>query len=441
MARQSKGPHLWKRKARFDRSGKQISAAVWLIKDAGKQITTGVTAKIGQTSPPEAAQQALRNYIASKFEVTRSERDIASIPVADALLLYLTDRESVVADADRLKISVKNLNEFFGEKKLADINTSLCAAYTKQRGNSGGARRDLETLRAAIRHHSAEGLHRGIVRVTMPEKGERRERWLTRSEVAKLLWICWRHREVQTIHKGGRKGKTTATKRYTLRHIARFILVGVYTGTRATAVASASAVQEEGRSFVDLKHGVFYRQIVGKRATNKKQPPVPLPPRLLSHLRRWHRADAAKAQAKGKTGSDLPFIHWNGKPVSSVKKGFARAVTLAELPGSVTPHTLRHTAATWVMQNGIPIWEAAGYLGMSPEVLNEHYAHHSPEHLRRAATAIAGKAASTTGKPPKSKGAGKVVIKADDAARAPTTAKNHRKQGQSVVETVVENGT
>jgi hypothetical protein len=63
------------------------------------------------------------------------------------------------------------------------------------------------------------------------------------------------------------------------------------------------------------------------------------------------------------------FVEFNGKPVSSVKKGFRSAVRLAGLPGRVTPHTLRHTAATWLIQRGVPIWEAAGLLGMSPEVL------------------------------------------------------------------------
>jgi NTE family protein len=29
------------------------------------------------------------------------------------------------------------------------------------------------------------------------------------------------------------------------------------------------------------------------------------------------------------------------------------------------PHALRHTAATWLMQRGLPVWEAAGFLGMS----------------------------------------------------------------------------
>ena len=82
------------------------------------------------------------------------------------------------------------------------------------------------------------------------------------------------------------------------------------------------------------------------------------------------------------------FVEFNGKPVSSVKTGFRSAVRLAGLTGRVTPHTLRHTAATWLMQRGVPIWEAAGFLGMSPEVLQETYGHHHPDFLQGAATAI-----------------------------------------------------
>jgi integrase len=63
------------------------------------------------------------------------------------------------------------------------------------------------------------------------------------------------------------------------------------------------------------------------------------------------------------------FVEFNGKPIASVKKGFRSAVGLARLTGKVTPHTLRHTAATWLMQRGVPLWEAAGFLGMSAEVL------------------------------------------------------------------------
>ena len=42
--------------------------------------------------------------------------------------------------------------------------------YVKERGNTGGARRDLEDLRAAISHHASENLHRAIVNVWLPPK-------------------------------------------------------------------------------------------------------------------------------------------------------------------------------------------------------------------------------------------------------------------------------
>ena len=41
----------------------------------------------------------------------------------------------------------------------------------------------------------------------------------------------------------------------------------------------------------------------------------------------------------------------------------------AGLGPDVTPHVLRYTAATWLMQSGTNSWEAAGFLGMSVEML------------------------------------------------------------------------
>jgi len=72
----------------------------------------------------------------------------------------------------------------------------------------------------------------------------------------------------------------------------------------------------------------------------------------------------------------------------SVKTGFGRAASLAGLSAKVTPHTLRHTAATWLMQSGTDRWQAAGYLGMSVEVLEKVYGHHHPDHLQVAVAAI-----------------------------------------------------
>ena len=84
----------------------------------------------------------------------------------------------------------------------------------------------------------------------------------------------------------------------------------------------------------------------------------------------------------------MRFVEFNGKPIKSVKSRFKSAVKLAGLIDKVTPHTLRHTAATWLMQPGMPIREDAGFLGMSPEVLQETYGRHHPDYLRGAAAAI-----------------------------------------------------
>jgi integrase len=208
-----------------------------------------------------------------------------------------------------------------------------------------------------------------------------RERWLTRSEAAKLLWTCWRYRETQTVHIGRLKGQKIETDKRPKRHVARFILIGLYTGTRAGAIATASPYRAVGKSFVDLETGIFNRHAVGRRASTKRQTPVPLPHRLLAHMRRWARLGIAKSH----------FVEWGGKPVSSVKTGFGSAVRIAGLDvtmGNVTPHTLRHTAATWLMQRAAPMWEAAGFLGMSEKTLRDTYGHHHPDHLRGAAGAI-----------------------------------------------------
>ena len=125
----------------------------------------------------------------------------------DAELLKLRDRFGVTEENEdtvpvirKFKKRIGRLNDWWGAKMLADVDGQQCRKYVKVRGNNGGARRDLEDLRAAINHHAAEGYHRGMVKVTLPAKGEPRDRWLTRSEAAKLIWACWRHREMQRCH-------------------------------------------------------------------------------------------------------------------------------------------------------------------------------------------------------------------------------------------------
>jgi integrase len=374
MPTQRKGARLWLRPARRGKSERIIARAVYLILDGGRHYPTGCFA-----GEADRAERKLAEHIAKKYRASRKERNIETIDVADVLSIYADDcAPSGESARKKFHGRIGRLYDFFRGKRLSEVNAASCRDYAERRGNRGGARRDLEDLRSAINHHAEEGLHREIVKVTLPPKGPPRERWLTRSEAAKLLWTCWRHRELQLRHRGPDKGKKLPTRRYPLRHLARFLLIGLYTGTRAGAIASASPNRGEGRSFVDLEHGRYYRLAEGARPTKKRQPPAPIPPRLLAHLRRWHGKGIVREH----------FVEWNGAPITSVKTALKTAVQLTKLPGKITPHTLRHTAATWLMQNGVSMWRAAGFLGMSVETLDRVYGHHHPDYFSDAAEAI-----------------------------------------------------
>src|SRR5690606_31954406 len=91
------------------------------------------------------------------------------------------------------------------------------------------------------------------------------------------------------------------------------------------------------------------------------------------HMRRWHKAGQTFA------------VEFNGRPVQNIGKAFRELVTDSGLGSDVVPHVLRHTGVTWGMQNGMDIWDASGYFGMTVQLLTDVYGHHHADHLRDAA--------------------------------------------------------
>src|SRR5580658_7174320 len=216
MPRTGKGARLWLRPARR-KGGRLIANAVWIIIDDGRHVATGCL-----KGEAREAEKKLTAYIAEKYRPSRLAKDIDQIHVADVLSLYLDDRGPRITDQPKLERCIGRLNDYWGGKMLSEVTAAECRAYVRSRGKTGGARNDLETLRAAINHHAKESLHYGTVRVTLPPKGPPRDRWLTRDEAAALIWACWRYREQQTIRCGGQKGQPVQTDKRPLKHLARF---------------------------------------------------------------------------------------------------------------------------------------------------------------------------------------------------------------------------
>jgi integrase len=366
MPRPSKGAHLWLRPGR-DRGDKGAERATWVIKDDGRQITTGC----GATERREA-EAALAKYITGKYQPARRERDISEIPIADVLNVYITDVAPRQARPEKCGERILRLIDFFGDKNLSEVTGSTCRAYAEWRGSNGGARRDLQDFQAAINHSAKEGLHRALVRVALPPKGHARQRWMTRSEVAKLVWTCWRAREVQ-------EGKTTDKR--PLRHLVRAILLGVYTGSRPGAVLNASWRQGPGLSWVDTANAVFHRHADGEAQTTKRQPTVRLSPRLLAHLRRWKRLDAAQARPQ------THVVTFRGGKVASLKTALRTACRLAGIDPA-TMYSLRHSCASWEVAKGRSTRMIADFLGTSEPMIIAHYGHLSPDYQVEVAESI-----------------------------------------------------
>lgn len=386
MPRRTKGARLWLEPEERDSGGKLKRRAGWVIRDGARKVRTGCVRedRVG-------AEIALAKHIDAKYQVSRDRgRHPSEILVLDVLNIYLADKAPLHVRAAETRQRIMTLADFWQSHTLAEVNGARCRAYVASRvgkpwksarpektGNTprlvtdAAARRELEDLRAAINYHRNEGLCSEVVSVALPKKSEPRVEWLTRSEAARIVWAAWRAKQVMGDQK---------TKRDVGRHIARFILVGLYTGTRHAAICSASFQPSIGKGHVDLNRGVFYRLAQGATVTKKRQPPVRLPDRLLTHMRRWHRLGIATHAV----------VQWNGKPVSSVRKGFSVAVAAAGVRKHVTPHTLRHTSATWMMQAGADLWQTAGFLGMTVEMLERVYGHQHPDFQADVADVLTG---------------------------------------------------
>ena len=70
-----------------------------------------------------------------------------------------------------------------------------------------------------------------------------------------------------------------------------------------------------------IETGQFRRLAYGKRESNKRQPTIDLPPRLLAHIRRWHRLGI----------STKAVVEYHGAAVGRVTDGWDAVVEKAGL--------------------------------------------------------------------------------------------------------------
>lgn len=353
----------------------------WIIKDGGRRIST----ECGETETA-AAQRKLAEYIASQYQPRRGGNP-SEVTIGDIIIVYSEEKAPKTARPKETVAMLARLNDFFGAMKPAEIRGRTCREYADDRGNEGGARRDLEVLRAAINYYHAEYTLGVVPKVSLPEKGEPRQTWLTRSDMAALLWasLGWKPIAFDVDNKRPVRWTRSGVAN---PHITRLLLIGLYTGTRLSATLNLQWMPNTTGGHIDIDRGVIYRRATGERvAHNKRRTPVKVPPRLLRFLQYWKKTDTT-INEDGKEVCLRFAVNYNGVKITKPHKAFRNVRSTAGLSDAVTPHVLRHTRATWLAQLGVDPEQAAASLGLTVEEFERTYSHVSPDFQAQAANAF-----------------------------------------------------
>lgn len=244
------------------------------------------------------------------------------------------------AAPDRVKYAMKSLSGFFGGKDLSEVNIPLCRQYAQHRGvRDGTIRYELGILKAALSHAVRWGRlsPAEVPFIELPAAPQAKQRWLTREELERLLAAA----EQRTQD---------------------YINLMYFTASRKGAIELLTP------RFVDLENWRIDLNSDQAR-TKKRRPIVPVGDQLKPILERL----CAAAETP-----DSPLL---GE--GSLRYGFERAVAAAGLDG-VTPHVIRHTRITHLLQSGARLWDVASLAGDNVTTIERVYGHHCPEYLESA---------------------------------------------------------
>lgn len=399
MPRRAQGPRLYLRKGRIDRRTGKPLPDVWVIRDGAVEISTGRGPD--RLRGPDGAEGKLTEYLAEKFEAPTPEptdaerrRDPTRVFVAEVLAAYSAQRApKLEIDGATIAGFVRNLLAFWGDKTLDDVKRSTCKAYIDHRTAQPDARykdpataprvsertaaRELDALGGAIDWWHGEDTLTTRPIVWRPEPPPSPRDALTRDQAARLLKAALGYRRDADGH-WRRLGLSARANRL---HIRRFILIALYTGTRPGLIRRVLWSESPADPWIDLDAAMIYRRGKQERESRtKRRPVVKIPPRLMAHARRWRRLDLERDP------NLTNVIHHGGEPLAGkIRTGFEHCVADAGLDAEITPHWMRHTAATWLMEANVDPWQAAAYLGMTMATLEAHYGHHRPTYQAQAA--------------------------------------------------------
>jgi integrase len=366
---------------------RQAENGVWYI-----HWTEGRRSRRESTRSKELAQAQVVFAHWLLIEQTAKDTPAATLTCRSAWGLYADEVVAKSADPGRAKAAWKNLEVHFAELALNRVTQDVVDEYSRKRelGLIGrGAKLSTVWLElaklVASWNHAAERRPPAISKsevpkIDLPDPPEPRDRWLRDDEISRLFDAAAAARtgekhgqisgcggdELLLGGSGSRSGDPHL--RYRLTRVERFLWLALETAARRSAIEALTWKQ------VDFETRVIHYLPDGARQTSKKKASVPISDALLVVLRRAYDERTGPYVLDGTT--------W-------IYDHLARVARAAGVEG-LTPHVLRHTAATIMARKGVDLWIIAGILGNTVAMVEKVYAKHNPDHGRDAVNQISG---------------------------------------------------
>lgn len=245
------------------------------------------------------------------------------------------------------------IEPIIGAKPLKDVDAFHLEKIKKAMKAAGKAPRSIQYMLAVVRQIFAHcykqgpnpaGKAGGVKRQKFDNK---RTRYLTRLEAEKLL------AELATVS----------------QDVHDMALLSLHTGMRAGEIFNLAWAN------VDFNNGV----LMLKDTKSGKNRPA-------------YMTATTRAMLKSRTHDNaLVFPNTKGEKITQLSSSFDRAVKALGLNDGITDrlnkatfHTLRHTFASWLVENGTDLYYIKELLGHSTIALTERYAHIGDNALRAA---------------------------------------------------------
>lgn len=300
-------------------------------------------------STEQEARTAIHAFVGARAE-TKIDKD----PTIEQLFqLYVADREIDGVQVHKLHWKWKVLAPQFGYLRPRDLTKQACKDFEAMRKAQGKMLNTIESELRQLRTILNWAVKSKIIDVQpttwVPKADEPRTRHLTWAEINRLL---------------------DSTE---LAHARLFIVLALATAARMSAILDLTWDR------VDFTRGLIHLHDPSRARTNKGRAIVPMN----------DSARAALSEAKLASASDY-VIEWNGRRIADISRAIDTALIKAGLKqGQDGAHLLRHTAAVFMAEAGVPMTEISQYLGhRSTETTERVYARYSPDYLRKAASVL-----------------------------------------------------